>query len=69
MPPFAKEGQNIFPHNISFSTADWTNEEIHTDSRGYDAVIALVFSSIYSLTRNINSCQFLRDEMDPSERG
>jgi len=31
---------NVFPHNLSFRTADWVENEIPEDADGYDVVIA-----------------------------
>lgn len=30
----------LFPNNISFKKADWVNEELSTDKRGYDCILA-----------------------------
>ncbi|KAF8217752.1 Bin3-domain-containing protein [Mycena galopus ATCC 62051] len=37
IPPSAPE---LFPHNISFRTADWVNDTIPEDEGGYDVVLA-----------------------------
>lgn len=46
--------QEMFPHNVTFRTADWVNQEILEDSEGYDIVLALVYSSAYA--RELCSC-------------
>ncbi|KAF9493206.1 Bin3-domain-containing protein [Pleurotus eryngii] len=40
--------KHLFPHNVSFRTADWTNTAIAQDAAGYDVVIA------FSLTKWIH---------------
>lgn len=36
--------QETFPHNVTFRTADWVNQEILEDSEGYNIVLALSVS-------------------------
>lgn len=42
IPPSQYRGKHVFPHNLSFRTADWVKDEIPEDSEGYDVVIACV---------------------------
>jgi 7SK snRNA methylphosphate capping enzyme len=42
IPPSQIRGRHTFPHNVSFRTADWVNNEIPEDKDGYDVVIAWV---------------------------
>ncbi|KIK55044.1 hypothetical protein GYMLUDRAFT_76790 [Collybiopsis luxurians FD-317 M1] len=44
IPPSQTRGKHIFPHNVSFRTADWTKEEIVEDADGYDVVVAFSIS-------------------------
>ncbi|KZT13021.1 Bin3-domain-containing protein [Laetiporus sulphureus 93-53] len=44
IPPQRRESDvehHLFPHNITFCTADWVNKEILEDREGYDIVLAL----------------------------
>lgn len=34
----------VFPHNVTFRTADWVEEEIPDNAEGYDVVVAYVWS-------------------------
>ncbi|KAJ7636951.1 Bicoid-interacting protein 3-domain-containing protein [Roridomyces roridus] len=38
--PIPQSSPDVFPHNISFRTADWVNEAIPEDATGYDVVLA-----------------------------
>jgi 7SK snRNA methylphosphate capping enzyme len=38
--PSQISNMDIFPHNVTFRTADWVNTEIAEDVEGYDAVLA-----------------------------
>ncbi|KAF8981063.1 hypothetical protein BDQ17DRAFT_897106, partial [Cyathus striatus] len=40
-PPSSNRGQEVFPHNIAFRTADWNLHDIPEDKDGYDVVLAL----------------------------
>ncbi|KAJ3717124.1 Bin3-domain-containing protein [Lentinula raphanica] len=40
IPPSSIRGKHVFPHNVSFRTADWTKEPIVEDAAGYDVVVA-----------------------------
>jgi hypothetical protein len=40
IPPRQTRGQHVFPHNLTFRTADWVENEIPEDADGYDVVIA-----------------------------
>ena len=40
--PTSGSGNRIFPHNVSFRTADWVQEKIPEDIDGYDVVLAFV---------------------------
>ena len=40
VPPAAHRGNQAFPHNVTFRTADWVEEEIVEDKAGYDVVVA-----------------------------
>ena len=42
IPPSQNRGKHVFPHNLSFRTADWIKNEIPEDTEGYDVVIASV---------------------------
>ncbi|KAM6492337.1 Bicoid-interacting protein 3 (Bin3) domain containing protein [Amanita muscaria] len=42
--PVPPGGKGVFPHNITFRTADWIEEEIVEDKDGYDVVIAFSLS-------------------------
>jgi len=44
IPPSTSRGKNVFPHNMSFRTADWTSSDIPEDLEGYDVVIAFSIS-------------------------
>ncbi|KAF9073110.1 Bicoid-interacting protein 3-domain-containing protein [Rhodocollybia butyracea] len=44
IPPSQIRGKHVFPHNVSFRTADWTKESIVEDTDGYDVVIAFSIS-------------------------
>lgn len=52
IPPFSNRGKTVFPHNISFRTADWTTTPIPEDAEGYDVVIAYVPPSLLCLSLN-----------------
>jgi Bicoid-interacting protein 3 (Bin3) len=41
IPPCQTRDSHLFPHNVTFRTADWVNGEIPEDADGYDTVIAL----------------------------
>ncbi|KAF5389695.1 hypothetical protein D9757_006056 [Collybiopsis confluens] len=38
------EDKHVFPHNVSFRTADWTKEDILEDKDGYDVIVAFSIS-------------------------
>ncbi|KAJ7089250.1 Bicoid-interacting protein 3-domain-containing protein [Mycena belliarum] len=38
--PIPLSNPQLFPHNVSFRTADWVNEPIPEDEGGYDVVLA-----------------------------
>ncbi|KAF5356573.1 hypothetical protein D9758_008289 [Tetrapyrgos nigripes] len=40
IPPSHLRGKDVFPHNITFRTADWVEENIIDDGEGYDVVLA-----------------------------
>lgn len=40
MPSVQPADKYLFPHNVSFRTADWANTAIPQDAAGYDVVIA-----------------------------
>lgn len=40
IPPYLNTHKHVFPHNVSFKTVDWVNEQVPEDQSGYDAVIA-----------------------------
>ena len=40
IPAAQRRGTHIFPHNLSFRTANWLEHEIPEDKEGYDVVIA-----------------------------
>ncbi len=42
IPPAENRGKEIFPHNISFRTADWVKTNIPEDKEGYDVVVGFV---------------------------
>ncbi|KAF9459736.1 Bin3-domain-containing protein [Collybia nuda] len=44
VPPSQNRGKQVFPHNISFRTADWTSTEIPEDAERYTVVIAFSIS-------------------------
>ncbi|RPD66748.1 Bin3-domain-containing protein [Lentinus tigrinus ALCF2SS1-6] len=46
IPDVASHGNaaDSFPHNVSFRTADWVNNEIPEDDEGYDVVVAFSIS-------------------------
>ncbi|KAG6833039.1 hypothetical protein H0H87_012050 [Tephrocybe sp. NHM501043] len=44
IPPSEIRGRHIFPHNVSFRTADWTSTHIPEDAEGYTVVIAFSIS-------------------------
>ncbi|KAF4616760.1 hypothetical protein D9613_008464 [Agrocybe pediades] len=44
IPPSSVRGKNVFPHNITFRTADWVNKDIHEDAEGYDVVVGFSIS-------------------------
>ncbi|KAH9483708.1 putative RNA methyltransferase C2A9.10 [Psilocybe cubensis] len=44
IPPSSNRGKNVFPHNVSFRTADWMRTDIPEDSEGYNVVIAFSIS-------------------------
>lgn len=43
IPPSEVRGRHVFPHNVSFRTADWVSTRIPEDTEGYDVVIAYVW--------------------------
>lgn len=42
IPPAENRGKDMFPHNISFRTADWVKTSIPEDKEGYDVVVGSV---------------------------
>ncbi|KAG6813055.1 hypothetical protein H0H92_014327 [Tricholoma furcatifolium] len=44
IPPSEARGRDVFPHNVSFRTADWILTHIPEDVDGYDVVIAFSIS-------------------------
>ncbi|KAJ4468896.1 Bicoid-interacting protein 3-domain-containing protein [Lentinula aciculospora] len=44
IPPSRIRGKHVFPHNVSFRTADWTTEEIVEDADGYDVIVGFSIS-------------------------
>ncbi|RDB27570.1 putative RNA methyltransferase C2A9.10 [Hypsizygus marmoreus] len=44
IPPSQNRGKHVFPHNVSFRTADWTVAGIPEDSERYNVVIAFSIS-------------------------
>ncbi|KAF7980246.1 hypothetical protein HWV62_38975 [Athelia sp. TMB] len=44
IPPYENTRKHIFPHNVSFRTADWVHEDVPEDQSGYDVVIAFSIS-------------------------
>ncbi|KAG6877987.1 hypothetical protein C0993_001192 [Termitomyces sp. T159_Od127] len=44
IPPSETRGRHVFPHNVSFRTADWVATRIPEDMDGYDVVIAFSIS-------------------------
>ncbi|PFH46547.1 hypothetical protein AMATHDRAFT_77622 [Amanita thiersii Skay4041] len=44
VPPSASRGKHLFPHNITFRTADWVEDTILEDEDGYDVVVAFSIS-------------------------
>jgi len=38
--PIPPSDPDVFPHNVSFRTADWVNDSIPEDAGGYDVVLA-----------------------------
>ncbi|KAG6907812.1 hypothetical protein DXG01_007294 [Tephrocybe rancida] len=44
VPPSETRGRHVFPHNVSFRTADWTSTHISEDADGYSVVIAFSIS-------------------------
>lgn len=44
VPPYENTRKHLFPHNVSFRTADWVNEDVPEDQSGYDVVIAFSIS-------------------------
>lgn len=44
IPPSDLRGKHVFPHNVSFRCADWTNADIIEDAAGYDVVVAFSVS-------------------------
>ena len=42
IPPSEIRDRHVFPHNVSFRTADWVATRIPEDVDGYDVVIAYV---------------------------
>lgn len=53
IPPSSNRGKDVFPHNICFRTADWTETSIPEDAEGYDVVIGYVKPS--SLNKPLTS--------------
>lgn len=39
IPPSQNRGRDFFPHNVSFRTADWVEDEIPGDKDGYDVIL------------------------------
>ncbi len=39
VPSAQTEDKHLFPHNVSFRTADWTSTTIPQDAAGYDVVV------------------------------
>ncbi|KAG6894287.1 hypothetical protein C0992_006725 [Termitomyces sp. T32_za158] len=44
IPPSETRGRHVFPHNVSFRTADWVTTRIPDDMDGYDVVLAFSIS-------------------------
>ncbi|KAG5716220.1 putative methyltransferase C2A9.10 [Termitomyces sp. T112] len=44
IPPLETRGRHVFPHNVSFRTANWVATRIPEDVDGYDVVIAFSIS-------------------------
>jgi len=44
IPPSTSQTKTVFPHNISFRTADWVNKGIVEDTELYDVVLAFSVS-------------------------
>ncbi|KZT28080.1 Bin3-domain-containing protein [Neolentinus lepideus HHB14362 ss-1] len=40
VPPFQATESHNFPHNLSFRTADWVEQDIPEDAEGYDVILA-----------------------------
>jgi len=55
IPPSQSWGRNVFPHNISFRTADWVNDEIPEDKEGYDVLVAFSISKWIHLNGGDNA--------------
>ncbi|KAM5531932.1 hypothetical protein V8D89_014402 [Ganoderma adspersum] len=39
-----KDATDAFPHNVTFRSADWVNDEVPEDAEGYDVVVAFSIS-------------------------
>ena len=44
VPPSVNRGRNMFPHNVSFRTADWITTGIPEDAERYSVVVGYVFN-------------------------
>jgi len=42
IPPSSIRSKFVFPHNVTFRTADWVHTAIHEDSEGYDVILGWV---------------------------
>jgi 7SK snRNA methylphosphate capping enzyme len=49
--PIPSSSPELFPHNVSFRTADWVNVTIPEDEGGYDVVLACVPNAPLVFTR------------------
>jgi hypothetical protein len=57
--PIPRSSPDLFPHNVSFRTADWVNQTIPEDEVGYDVVIACVL--VFSLAFCASPLTYLPD--------
>ncbi|KAF7348541.1 Bin3-type SAM domain-containing protein [Mycena venus] len=48
--PIPRSSPELFPHNVSFRTADWVNDTIPEDEGGYDVVVACVTFPLTQIT-------------------
>lgn len=46
IPPSQNRGKHIFPHNMSFRTADWVSTTIPEDADRYNVVMAYIWRSL-----------------------